>query len=95
MNSNRFLLAFLTFVALAGCNRTADLGPQRDVPYYTAHPAERAAMIAKCDADSGNLNAHSNCINARDSQWKQSLNVHNNKIPDLPDDARELDSWRK
>lgn len=92
-----FLLPIFVLVFASGCNREADLGPLRDSPYYTDHPDERAAMIAKCEANPGEFDAHPNCINARDSLWKKTMGADGGdaKIPDLPDDPDELDAWRK
>ena len=55
-------LLFLAAVALAGCK---DNDPVQTVDWYKANAPERAAMLAKCKANPGELAASPNCINAK------------------------------
>lgn len=47
--------------ALAGCSENT---PVQTVDWYKANEAERTAMISKCKANPGQLEASPNCINA-------------------------------
>jgi hypothetical protein len=48
-------------VSLAGCKHHA----KHDVAYYTAHDSERAAELAACNNDPGDLDATADCQNAK------------------------------
>ena len=55
-------ILFVVAVALlAGCDEKETA---QTVDWYKAHEAERTAMIAKCKANPGELDASPNCINA-------------------------------
>ena len=55
-------IVLLTLLAiLAGCGENT---PVQTVDWYKEHEAERTAMIAKCKANPGELDASPNCINA-------------------------------
>lgn len=55
------MFLFAAAVALAGCK---DDDPVQTVDWYKANTPERAAMLAKCKANPGELAASPNCINA-------------------------------
>ena len=54
-------LLLLAAVALAGCNET---DPVQTDDWYKTNAPERAAMLAKCKTNPGELAASPNCINA-------------------------------
>ena len=54
-------LLFLVVVTLAGCK---DNDPVQTVDWYKANAPERAALLAKCKTNPGELSASPNCINA-------------------------------
>ena len=54
-------LLLLAAVVLAGCNEKDQV---QTVDWYKANAPERAAMLAKCKANPGELAASPNCINA-------------------------------
>jgi hypothetical protein len=54
-------LLFFAAIALVGCK---DNDPVQTVDWYKAHAPKRAAMLAKCKANPGELAASPNCINA-------------------------------
>ncbi|MBN9318780.1 MAG: EexN family lipoprotein [Caulobacterales bacterium] len=56
------LLVIAIGLGAAACTPQA---PAHDKPYFAAHPDERAAQLAACDADPGRLAASPNCVNAR------------------------------
>lgn len=47
--------------ALAGCSENT---PVQSVDWYKANESERTAMIGKCKANPGELEASANCMNA-------------------------------
>lgn len=55
--------------------------PARDVAYYLAHPAERAATYARCKNDPGRLGNTPNCRNAASATFKASL--RSKKMPSI------------
>ena len=55
------ILALAGGFALAACQPAA---PVQDKAYFTAHPDERAQVLAKCRNDPGGLGATPNCVNA-------------------------------
>ena len=57
----KLFTALIVAAALAGCGENT---PVQTVDWYKAHEAERTAMIAKCKANPGELDASPNCINA-------------------------------
>lgn len=54
-------ILLLAAVALVGCN---EKDPVQTVDWYKENAPERAAMLAKCKANPGELAASANCINA-------------------------------
>ena len=54
-------LLFIAAVTLVGCG---DKDPVQTVDWYKANAPERAAMLAKCKANPGELAASPNCTNA-------------------------------
>lgn len=54
-------IALVVAAFLTGC---AENTPVQTVDWYKAHEVERTAMIAKCQANPGELGTSSNCINA-------------------------------
>ena len=54
-------LFFLAAVALAGCKEST---PVQTVDWYKENTPERLAMLEKCKANPGELDASPNCINA-------------------------------
>ena len=54
-------ILFVMAMVLAGCNEEETV---QTVDWYKAHETERTAMIAKCKANPGELDASPNCINA-------------------------------
>ena len=57
----KLALSLVVAAILAGCGENT---PVQTVDWYKAHEAERTAMIAKCKANPGELDASPNCINA-------------------------------
>lgn len=94
MYPTKLLFILVVAISAIGCQQQADLGPLRDVPYYTGNPDERATTIARCEADPGQLDTHSNCVNARASLWNQTMDAGATKttekgVPRIPDDFHE------
>lgn len=58
-----------TLSVLAGCNKdkSAEVAVQT-VDWYKTHEAERAAMLAKCQSNPGELAATPNCVNANSAK---------------------------
>lgn len=83
MKHTKPLFLALLLVAVAGC-KPDPLAPARDVAHFKAHPDERADVLAKCEADPGQLKEHPNCVNARQAQWDESMKSDNNAVPRLP-----------
>ena len=54
-------IALVVAAVLAGCGENT---PVQTVDWYKANAPERAAMLAKCKANPGELAASPNCINA-------------------------------
>ncbi|WP_183004342.1 EexN family lipoprotein [Achromobacter sp. UMC71] len=59
------IFPFLVVLTLAACS---DNTPVQTVDWYKAHDPERKAMIAKCEANPGELAASANCINAKTAE---------------------------
>ena len=74
----KFSIALVVAAVLAGCGENT---PVQTVDWYKAHEAERTAMIVKCKANPGELDASPNCINAEraeslaDAGKRRGLNV--------------------
>ncbi|WP_081320533.1 EexN family lipoprotein [Xanthomonas graminis] len=83
MKHIRPALLLLLLVTVAGC-QPDPLAPARDVAHFKAHPDERADVLAKCEANPGQLKEHPNCANARQAQWDESMKSDNNDVPRLP-----------
>ncbi|MFB8959945.1 EexN family lipoprotein [Xanthomonas arboricola] len=77
------LIVALILVSVASCKQDP-LAPARDVAHFKAHPDERADVLAKCEADPGQLKEHPNCVNARQAQWDESMKSNDNAVPRLP-----------
>ena len=54
-------IALAACIALAGCSTPE---PVQTVDWYKDHAPERQAMVAKCRANPGELEATPNCVNA-------------------------------
>jgi len=59
------LTLLLVVLGLASCGPATAV---HDKPYFTAHPQERAKMLADCRSDPGRLGTRPNCINAIQSE---------------------------
>jgi len=63
-------------LALAGCGSNVTA---QSADWYKDHGPERGAMLAKCDADPGQLAATADCINAKSAQeavtWQATQGV--------------------
>lgn len=59
-------LLFLAAVTLVGCGKD----PVQTVDWYKENTPERLAMLEKCKANPGELEASPNCINAKSAQFK-------------------------
>lgn len=77
------ILLVLTVATIAAC-KPDPLAPPRDLAYFKANPQERAEVLAKCDADPGQLKEHPNCVNARQAQWDNTMKADSNDVPRLP-----------
>jgi hypothetical protein len=73
----------LAAAALAACAQPA---PTRDKAYYAGHEAERAAQLAVCRNDPGQLAATPNCVNAQAAD----ADAHAAKFYDAPQPASRL-----
>ena len=62
MRSLLIVLAAAGGFALAACQPAAP--PVQDKAYFSAHPDERAQVLATCRNDPGGLGATPNCVNA-------------------------------
>ncbi|CAJ7575576.1 Uncharacterised protein [Burkholderia pseudomallei] len=71
-------IALVVAAILAGCGENT---PVQTVDWYKTHEAERTAMIAKCEANPGQLSASPNCINAKTAE--NHLIVDKRGYPDL------------
>lgn len=80
--SNRALLAALAMASLAACSSKE---PVQTVDWYKAHDAERTAMVARCNANPGELADTPNCVNATDAAnaktWASSGGISGVKAP--------------
>jgi len=61
MRSLLIILAAAGALELAACQPATSV---HDKGYFSAHPDERAQLLAKCRSDSGGLGATPNCVNA-------------------------------
>jgi hypothetical protein len=52
-------------VSVAGCDATVTA---QSADWYKEHGAERGAMLAKCDANPGQLGETADCLNAKAAQ---------------------------
>ncbi|WP_223572863.1 EexN family lipoprotein [Xanthomonas citri] len=75
MKISKPLFVALILVFVASC-KPDPLAPARDVAHFKAHPDERADVLAKCEADPGQLKEHPNCVNARQAQWDGNPPAH-------------------
>lgn len=64
-NVNRMMLVVAISTGIAAC---APKEPVQTVDWYKTHEAERTAMVARCDANPGELEDTPNCINAIDAK---------------------------
>ena len=64
MKKAKLLVAVLMLASVAGCKEDEPTGQVQTVDWYKAHPAERAAVLAKCKDNPGQLAATPNCVNA-------------------------------
>lgn len=80
--TTQVLLAMAVVAALSAC------GPKetvQTVDWYKAHPAERDAMLNRCQANPGELADTPNCVNATDARnaqvWASSGGIVAPKAP--------------
>lgn len=64
MKKAKLLVAVLMLAGVAGCKVDGPADQVQTVDWYKAHPAERAAVLAKCKDNPGQLAATPNCVNA-------------------------------
>jgi hypothetical protein len=83
MRKTTLVMAVVTVgSALSAC---APKEPVQTVDWYKTHTAERDAMIARCDANPGELESTPNCINATDARnaktWASRAGITAPKAP--------------
>lgn len=61
----KFSILLLAAAALVGCN---EKDPVQTADWYKENAPERAAMLAKCNSNPGELAASANCINANHAE---------------------------
>ena len=83
MTYKTLFLSLAAFLVLAGCKEDP-LAPARDVAHVRAFAADRADVLAKCDADPGRLKDHPNCVNAQQAEWDLLMQPGRNEVPRLP-----------
>jgi predicted small lipoprotein YifL len=66
--TNQLLLVMAAVAALSACGPKE---PVQTVDWYKAHPAERDAMLGRCQANPGELASSPNCVNATDARNSQ------------------------
>ena len=64
MKKAELLVAVLVLAGVAGCKGEQSGDQVQTVEWYKAHPSERAAVLAKCRDNPGQLAATPNCVNA-------------------------------
>lgn len=64
MNNAKLLVAGVLLAGLIGCKEDEPAAQVQTVDWYKAHQAERAAILAKCKDNPGQLAATPNCVNA-------------------------------
>ncbi|GAA5235254.1 hypothetical protein FOZ76_05245 [Verticiella sediminum] len=74
----KIILPLLVTSALSACGENT---PLQTVDWYKTHETDRKAMIAKCEANPGELSASANCINAKTAE--NHLSVDKRSYPDL------------
>lgn len=68
-------LTALAALALTGCG--ADVfSPVRSVEFYDQHPDDRAAVLAKCDAEPGLYLSEANCQFADKSRQRSQSRIN-------------------
>lgn len=76
---------FVTVIAaiISGCGENT---PVQTVDWYKENKAERIAMIEKCKADPGRLEASPNCVNAQQADI-ETANARRGWIKPSPDNS--------
>ncbi len=65
MKKFTFVLALVSALpVVVGCEKNKPSEVVQNVDWYKAHNKERAEMLAKCNANPGELAATPNCVNA-------------------------------
>lgn len=75
-------ILLLAAVALVGCKEKETV---QTVDWYKENTAERAAMIAKCNNNPGELEASPNCVNAQQANNEKASARRGWLKPEMPD----------
>lgn len=70
---NSYVLVILASL-IAGCD--SGLNKPRSVEYFDAHPEERAAVLAKCDAEPALYLSKAACQHADQSRSRDGRRLH-------------------
>jgi hypothetical protein len=82
MKHANLLVAVVLVAGVVGCKDDEPVAPVQTVDWYKAHQAERAAVLAKCNDNPGQLAATPNCVNASRAESSATWSKHGGiKLP--------------